>query len=450
MAIKVRSGETIAAIATPPGSGGIGIIRVSGPESATVLRSLHAKADYAINHPRELTLGKITSGGAVLDQGLGVFMPGPRSYTGEDVAELQLHASLGVLRLVLEATLASGARLAEPGEFTRRAYLNGKLDLAQAEAVADLIAAHSASAVRQAGQNLAGELSKQVNDVRSEVVNLVAELSANLDFSEEDVPDMDGAKLHSRIVILIEKLNNWLTAAKSGAVMRDGFTVAIVGLPNAGKSSLLNALAGHERAIVTPIAGTTRDTLDETIEVKGLAIRLIDTAGLREGADTVEAKGIERARSAMNTADAVMMTASAKQDVSVLDVGNVSGRPLIAVQTKIDAEAGEIDWPVTPDYNLKTSAKSGAGIQELKLELYSAATNGGTAETAVTANTRHLEALTEARNCLVSAAEAARTQPPDIVAADLGLAADALAAITGADVGQSVVDAIFSRFCIGK
>jgi tRNA modification GTPase len=448
---KLQTQETIIAPATPPGSGGIAIIRVSGPAAGELIIKLHSRGKLALTKPRELLLGKVLVHDEAIDQGLAVWMPGPQSYTGEDVAELQLHASSAVVRLIIEEGIRLGARLAEPGEFTKRAYLNGKLDLAQAEAVSDIISAEGESAVRLAGAQLAGTLSEKITAIRAKVVKILAELSANLDFSEEDVPDIDRPDLDARLSEISSTLQGWLEQSHEGAIIRSGYHVAIIGLPNAGKSSLLNALVGYDRAIVTNIAGTTRDVLEEQVEINGLVVKLTDTAGLTETDDVVEGIGIERAWQVASTADLIMLTAAADQDLAKLQVKQLPQTPILAAQTKIDLLSEPIVWPVKPASMVRTSTQTSAGLDALRNAIYEHALGHQTGELPVLANLRHIQAVQAGYEALQTAQEALATdQPLDIVTGELTLVADSLTTILGENVNAEVIDSIFANFCIGK
>jgi tRNA modification GTPase len=319
--------------------------------------------------------------------------------------------------------------------------------------VADTIAATTQGALGLAQQHLAGSLSGQIEQARAEIVAIAAELSAWLDFSEEDLADIDRQAVTERLARIQDQLKAWISAGRTGAIVREGFRVAIIGLPNAGKSSLLNALAGYDRAIVTDVAGTTRDTLQETIEVEGLAVHIVDTAGLNDDPDQVEAIGIERALAAAGSAQLLIVTASADQYLEPLasNLEPLDSNKLLAVQTKVDVLTGPVDWPFKTDGTIRTSAKTGEGLNELRRRIYQAAIDEAELPSVLTANERHLAAL---RNCSELLSEVmsslAAEAPLDVVAAGLTEAAQELTTIVGVNVGSEVIDAIFSRFCIGK
>lgn len=440
--------DTIAAIATGTGRGGIGVVRVSGSDLLPLAERLTGKRPL----PRVATLARFVDGaGATLDQGLLLHFPAPHSFTGEDVLELHGHGGPVVMQMLLGRCLELGARLAEPGEFTRRAYLNDKLDLAQAEAVADLIAAASTQAARAAQRSLCGEFSQTVAVLVAALIELRASIEATLDFSDEDVdPVVDaGARLQG----LRAQLEEVRARARAGALLRSGLQVVLAGPPNVGKSSLLNRLAGEERAMVTAIAGTTRDALREAIQVEGIPLHVTDTAGLRQSGDELEQMGVARAWAEIARADVVLQVFDASQGMGDAD-RDISARlprevTRLLIANKCDLtglpparlESGE-------QVTLRLSAKSGEGLELLRSELLRVAGCSGAGEDAILARSRHLEALAGAAAHLErAAAELVRLE---ICAEELRLAQGALASISGEFSADDLLGEIFSRFCLGK
>jgi tRNA modification GTPase len=457
----VRPGfdDTIAAIATPLGEAGLGVIRLSGPEAvplASRLVQTRAPLDGAATHT--LHHGWIVRGEQRLDEVVVALFRSPTSYTGEDVVEFSCHGSPAVLRTLLQWLLDSGARLARPGEFTQRAFANGRMDLAQAEAVATLIGAKSARAAQAAADQLSGGLSKRVNALRRSLTDLLADLEANLDFVEEDLPNLPQERLRDGISDLRREVENLLSTSVRGRRLREGLTVVLTGRPNVGKSSLFNALLAEERAIVTPVPGTTRDILEEGLTWNGHALTLVDTAGLRETTDPVEAEGTARARRARDRADLVVFVIDGSQPLSDEDRAlalATRGTRAIAALNKSDrgarvssADAAGLGFSTA----LRVSALTGEGLPALRAAVLSHLPDDAhTGETIVIVNERHGEKLAEAGAALDDAARAvAAGRSEEAVAADLRRAGEALAAITGHDVGDDVLDAIFRRFCIGK
>ena len=470
--------DTIVAIATAPGRGGIGVVRVSGRALQPIITGLLGEAVAARLQPRRaLRASFLDAGGGTIDEGLALLFPAPHSYTGETVLELQGHGGPVVLHLLLARCLAAGAalgaRLAEPGEFTRRAFLNNRLDLAQAEAVADLIDAGTAAAARGAVRSLQGEFSRAAHALAASLTELRALTEATLDFPEEEIDFLRAADAGARLDQAITALAAMRQRARQGALLRNGLQVALVGEPNVGKSSLLNALAGEDVAIVTEYAGTTRDRLERTIEIDGIAFTLIDTAGLRETRDPVELIGIERARAAAAAADIVVelvddaATPAAGNDWAVApgrdgalaevpQAGDTlatarGGARRLRVHNKIDisgAAAGRHGGAVY------LSAATGEGMAALRAELLAASGWAGEAggETAYLARERHLHALDRAAACLDDACShaAAGAARLELFAEDLRLAAAALGEITGAVSSDDLLGQIFGRFCIGK
>ena len=443
--------DTIAAIATPAGAGGIGIVRVSGPRAREIAGALTARTP----RPRKVYFCSFRDGGGgVLDRGLAVLFMAPKSFTGEDVLELHAHGSPVVLDRVLRRVCELGARPARAGEFSERAFLNGKLDLIQAEAVADLIAAGSETAARAALRSLEGDFSRTVQALFEALANLRAWLEAALDFPEEEIDFLSAPQLAEGLQRLQTQLAELLAAARRGVVLRDGLHVVIVGRPNAGKSSLLNALAQSERAIVTDIAGTTRDVLRETVNLDGIALTLADTAGLRDSADVVEAEGMRRARAELRRADAAILVAESahlQADIALLDAA-APGTAHIIVHNKIDA-SGESARTETRDHgeiHVWLSARSGAGVPLLREELKRLAGHGEGAHGAFSARTRHVQALEAVAAHVHAAAEHLEHRSGELAAEELRQAQQALGEITGQYSSDDLLGRIFSTFCIGK
>lgn len=442
------SGDTIAAVATAPGSGAVGILRLSGPDAGRVACALCT----TLPEPRQARLRRFRDrDGAVIDQGLVLHFPAPDSFTGEHVVELQGHGGPVVLALLLDAACAAGARAARPGEFSERAFLNGRLDLAQAESIADLIDAGSHAAVRAASRSLAGEFSARVEALVDSLTGLRADLEAALDFADEDVPWLSGPQLVLRLDGLARGLADVLRAAAQGRRLRDGLVVAIGGAPNVGKSTLLNRLAGTEAAIVSPIAGTTRDVLREHLTLAGLPVTVLDTAGLRETDDPVERIGIARARAAIADAEVLLWLvedgAGPHHDDPFLPAALPAAATRIVVRTKCDlsgAAAGPLD-----DGSLRISAATGAGLEALVARLHAVAGLDSAATDALGARARHLDAL-YAAGAEIEQARAMPAGHPELVAEHLRLAQGALEAITGRYTADDLLGRIFSTFCLGK
>jgi tRNA modification GTPase len=443
-------GETIAAVATPPGRGGIGVVRVSGKGA----RAIAAAVAGAVPDARHATFADFRArDGAILDQGLALFFPAPHSYTGEDVLELQGHGGPVVMRELLRRCVELGARVAEPGEFTRRAFLNDRLDLAQAESVADLIDAASVEAARSAARSLAGDFSRRVDELVEALVDLRAHVEACIDFPEEEIDPADRRAQAEKLAKILALLETLLVEARQGAVLREGLTVVLIGRPNVGKSSLLNRLAGDDVAIVTPIAGTTRDYVRATVSLEGVPIHLIDTAGLREAADEIERIGIERTWRAVESAGAAVFIGDREAAAAGAERADLDRLPasmaVARVINKIDL-SGAPAGPGTLDGQpvLRLSAKTGAGIDALRGWLLEAAGWKPHGEGLFMARERHLIALDEARERLQAAAKI--TQAFELMAEELRLAQLALGRITGEVSADDLLGEIFSRFCIGK
>jgi tRNA modification GTPase len=453
-----RLDQPIAAIATAPGRGAVGIVRVSAKNVRPIIAAVCGRE----LKPREATyLPFRAADGSTIDQGLAIHFPAPHSYTGEDVLELQAHGGPVVLQLLLARCLEAGAamnlRVAEPGEFTQRAFLNDKLDLAQAEAVADLIDASTEAAARSASRSLAGEFSQEIHALRDALIHLRMLVEATLDFPEEEIDFLQKADAQGQLDRLQAQLARVMQRAHQGALLREGIKVVIAGQPNAGKSSLLNALAGAELAIVTPIPGTTRDVVSQTIQIEGVPVHVIDTAGLRDSGDAVERIGIERAWGQIEGADAIVflhdLTRAGEAAYAQADE-QIAGRlpegvAVIDVWNKADV-APHGAAPQHTDITL--SAKTGAGLDTLRQRLLQIAGWQASPEGVFIARERHVQALSRVDGHLKEAASllALQAQALDLLAEELRLAQNALSEITGEFSADDLLGVIFSRFCIGK
>ena len=443
-------GDTIVAVATGTANAGIGIVRVSGPAAAVIAKRLLGTSPKA----RHAHFAQFTDDeGQSIDDGLLLYFPGPASYTGEDVLELQSHGNRYLLNALVARCCALGARPARAGEFTERAFLNGKLDLAQAEAVADLIAAGSEAAARAARRSLDGAFSAQVDDLLEALTGLRIYIEAAIDFPEEEIDFLAGPEVRGRLADTRTRLAHLQREAERGVRLRDGLHVVIVGPPNAGKSSLLNALAGGERAIVTETAGTTRDLIRETVRIDGIELTLVDTAGLRESADPIEVEGIRRARAEMARADLVLVVEDerhARED-SATWRAELPSAQVLWLHNKIDLGATPAHRENRLDgVHLWLSASTGQGLDALRDELRQAAGQGEGAQGAFSARARHLGALNRVGVALEYAAQRLEDGAGELAAEDLRLAQDALGEITGRITPDALLGEIFGRFCIGK
>ncbi len=443
--------DTIAAIATPPGAGGVGIVRVSGKKLDTVIQSLcqrSLKPRYATYTPF------FDADHIVIDHGIALYFPAPHSFTGESVLELQAHGGRFVLEAVLVSVLSTGVRLAKPGEFSYRAYLNGKMDLLQAEAIADMISAGSEQAMRSAAQSLQGQFSAEVNALREAVNGLRVYIEASIDFTDEEIDFLSEGAVVERLNSVSEQLEGLLESAKQGVLLQEGATIAIIGSPNVGKSSLLNQLTGRDSAIVTSQAGTTRDTLKELIHCHGLPIHIIDTAGIRETDDMVEKEGISRAWSALNEADAIIFVSDASIYATLEDDPmwqEMQSRlstsiPVISIANKQDKCEKTIKG-----YNITLSAKTGEGMERLRYAITDLMGYQSEQEAPFLARRRHLDALTKAGKLLTQCLEALVTDPAlELLAEDLKAVDTYLGELTGETTADALLGDIFSSFCIGK
>lgn len=444
------SEDTIAAIATPPGNGGVGIIRISGTLITEIAKQLLNKSLI----PRHALFSPfIDDDGSVIDSGISLYFPAPASYTGEDILELQGHGGSVVLDMLLRRVISLGARLANPGEFTERAFLNNKLDLAQAEAVADLIESSTEQSVRSAQKSMQGVFSAQINELVTELTELRIYVEAAIDFVDEEIDFLTDGVVENRIVRLLQSIQQIQKTAQQGRLLRDGMTVVLAGKPNAGKSSLLNALAGHEAAIVTDIAGTTRDVLRERIQLDGMPLHIIDTAGLRESDNAIEKEGIRRAHQEILKADKILLLIDAREpeteDLLKTLPANID---ITKVYNKIDLLGLEPEIKQTENgYSCYLSIKTGEGMDLLKQHLKQSVGFNEATDNVFIARRRHIEAIRKGYEFVESALNQLQvSQAGELVAEDLKQAQMSLAEITGTVTSDDLLGKIFSSFCIGK
>ena len=442
--------QTIVAIATAPAQGGVGIVRVSGPQARVVADGLGISGLV----PRQARYARFRDGdGTVIDDGIALFFPGPASFTGEDVLELQGHGSPVLLAALRSRCCALGARLARAGEFSERAFLNGKLDLAQAEAIADLIAAGDLRAARAARRSLDGVFSRRVEEVGEQLLHLRIHVEAAIDFADEPLDTLGGSQVRAGLARAREGLELLRIDAERGRKLRDGLHVVLLGPPNAGKSSLLNALAGSERAIVTDIAGTTRDVLRETIRIDGLELTLVDTAGLREGGDAIEREGMRRAHAETRQADLALVVLDARDPAAGL-VAVADALAGVPQQLHIHNKADLLEaWPEAAGQGqVFVSARTGEGMETLHARLRELASHGSgeAMEGEFSARARHVDAIVQAQAHVEAAAAELDHEYLELAAEQLRLAHDALGEITGRMTADDLLGKIFSSFCIGK
>ena len=445
--------DTIAAIATPPGRGGVGIVRVSGPGSRAIAAGMLGR----VPQPRRAELLAFRNpAGEILDQGIALFFVAPHSFTGEDVLELQGHGGPVVLDRILQTTLELGARPARPGEFTERAFLNDRIDLAQAEAIADLIEAGSEQAARSAMQSLQGVFSDWVHATVEALTELRMYVEAAIDFPEEEIDFLADERIGEQIRHLLGEFDRVQASARQGHLLREGMRIVLAGQPNTGKSSLLNALAGRESAIVTDIPGTTRDVLREEIHIDGLPLHVLDTAGLRESRDPVEREGIRRTREALAEADCILLLLDDHTGLTEADREILASLPegpvRLQVRNKIDLTGAEPGWIETQDGPvLRLSARTGAGLSLLRDALKVQVGYQGQSEGVFMARRRHLDALARARGHIEAGWQRLREERAgELLAEELRLAQQTLGEITGEVTADDLLGRIFSSFCIGK
>jgi tRNA modification GTPase len=449
-AVEDSTADTIAAISTPPGRGGIGIVRLSGPRAAEIaaqLVTLRAPLEHGRARLADVLDGESD---ARIDEALVTLFAAPNSYTAEDVVEIAAHGSPVVLELLLKRALGLGARLADPGEFTQRAFLSGKLDLTQAEAVRDLIEAQTLTQARQAASQMGGALSRRVGPVKQGLVELIALLEAGIDFAEDDVDVAAKSEIARRIEDLRPPLQALEASFARGRIVHDGLTLAIVGRPNAGKSSLFNRLVERERAIVTATPGTTRDLVTERISLDGIPLELVDTAGLREGLEEAEQLGIARSREVLADAALVLVVLDATQPLNEEEhrlLEAVEGRPAVVVENKCDLAENAAGQPAA----LRTSALTGEGIGQLREQILALATGGAASEPGMLTSMRQHQSITTTQEALSDAARAnAEGIPHEMILLDLYRALWALDSLTGQTTSDDILNLIFSTFCIGK
>lgn len=457
-------GDTIAAMATPVGLGGIGIIKISGPQSENIVRKIfrpHKPIDHFQSH--HLYYGHIVdpSSGQVIDEILLSLMRSPHTYTREDVAEINCHSGYIVLQKSLSLVLSCGARLAHPGEFTKRAFLNGRIDLTQAEAVMESVAARTSQALKIATNQLMGRLYERVNPIKDCLLDVLVALEVAIDFPEEDVEIVRSEKLASRLENeVVKPIQDLLVSYEYGRVYREGVAVAITGKPNVGKSSLLNALLEEERAIVTAIPGTTRDIIEELLNVRGIPIKIVDTAGLREARDEIEGIGIKLTRKRIAEADLLLLIIDGSAELTEEDYQiykDIQGQPFIAVVNKMDlgltVDPAKLYELFAPKDLVVVSALRRTNMDELKEAIFTAVIRGGTdiTNTTLVPNVRQQAALMRALPLILQAQKnLLEDSTPDIVAIDIQEALECLGEITGQTTPEDILDRIFSQFCIGK
>ncbi|WP_119344355.1 tRNA uridine-5-carboxymethylaminomethyl(34) synthesis GTPase MnmE [Facilibium subflavum] len=445
--------DTIAAIATASGRGGVGIVRISGKGAYTIGQKItHSKLKPRFAH----FLPFFDQKNEILDQGIALYFKAPHSYTGEDIIELQAHGGPVILNMILQSVIDHGARMANPGEFTQRAYLNDKIDLAQAESIADLIDASSQQAAKCATRSLQGQFSNKIDQLVAQLIQLRVHVEAAIDFPEEEIDFLADNAIKTKLQSVTESLNLTLQASQQGALLREGVEIVIAGKPNAGKSSLLNALAGKESAIVTDIEGTTRDTLREYIQLNGIPVHIIDTAGLRESKDIIETEGVKRALQAIQKADHILLVADIK-DTKDQDIMQLAPKffkdipphiPITYIYNKIDLDPQNTHQ--NHDNHLYISAKKDIGINQLRNHLLKAIGYQQTSESLFTARKRHINALKTAQAHLDTAHQHLENKTGELLAEELNLAQKSLSSITGAFSADDLLGEIFSSFCIGK
>lgn len=455
--------DTIAAVATAYGEGGIGIIRISGEKALSILEEVFefaGETSQIVN--RRMTYGRIVDreNEQIIDEVLAIYMKGPKTYTAEDVVEINCHGSMVSLRKTLALVLRKGARLAEPGEFTKRAFLNGRLDLSQAEAVIDIIKAKTDRSFDVAMSQLEGALSLRVTEIRQKLLDLLVDITVNIDYPDEDIEELTYDKIEENILLIGEMIEKLLSTADTGRMIREGIRVAIVGKPNVGKSSLMNSLLRETRAIVTEIPGTTRDTIEEAISIRNIPVYLVDTAGIRETSDEVERLGIERSKAAFNEADFIIFIMDGSSAISDEDreiASYLDGRDSVVLINKNDLERGFTNDDVRELVNdpviIETSLINNEGIEEIENHIEELVYGGELSQhdSTMVNNVRHIELLKQSRDSLRDAMEITLAREAlDFIEVDVRNAYDLLGEITGETVSDDIINEVFARFCLGK
>lgn len=459
----MREFDTIAAIATVLGEGGISIIRVSGNKSLDIVSSIfRGKNGRGMEDIKPYTMryGFITERetGDVLDEVLVSFMKGPRSFTSEDTVEISCHGGVIATKKILEETIKSGARLAEPGEFTKRAFLNGRIDLSQAEAVIDIIRAKTELAMKSAVQQSGGRVSMEINNVRSRLLEIIAHIEATVDYPEDDLEEMTAERVSFQLNKILKDVDRILSTADEGKIIREGLNTVIVGKPNVGKSSLLNSLLMEKRAIVTDVAGTTRDVIEEYINIEGVPVKIIDTAGIRETKDVIEKIGVEKSKEKINESDLIILMLDLSRELDKEDkeiIEYIEDKKYIVLLNKSDLD-GKINRDeiknLNSQYVIQTSAKTGEGLDKLKDCIKELFFKGEVkSKEVIITNTRHKEALIKAKEHCMQAIDALmNTSAIDLASIDIRNAWSSLGEITGETLDEDIIDKIFSEFCLGK
>lgn len=455
--------DTIAAIATAPGEGGIGVVRISGEKSKEILEKIFLKKNSEKDLvPRMMHYGFVRNNfsGELIDEVMAVYFKAPYSYTAEDVVEIQCHGSMVSLRKILSLVLKNGARIAESGEFTKRAFLNGRLDLSQAEAVIDLIRAKSDKSFDVALNQLEGNFSKEIRKIRAELMNSLVNITVNIDYPDEDIEQLTFENLVSDLTSVRVKVEKMLQTSNTGRIMSEGLKISIIGKPNVGKSSLMNALLKETRAIVTSVPGTTRDTIEEMLTIRGIPVKLTDTAGIRQTEDIIEKIGIEKSKEAFNNADLIIFMADRsrvldEEDFSILS--HIGEKTAIVILNKTDLpkafDETEIEKLLPKAYIIEASVANGEGIEELENVVENLVYGGEVkqSDSMMVTNVRHKNLLEEADSSLADAIEMAKAcQPLELLEIDASRAYECLGAIIGEAVEEDIINEVFARFCLGK